>query len=43
MTIVLIMGVSGSGKTTIAAGVARQRGWVLLEGTNFTLQPTSQK
>jgi gluconokinase len=35
MTIVLMMGVSGSGKTTIAAGVARQEGWVLLEGDKF--------
>jgi gluconokinase len=35
MTIVLMMGVSGSGKTTIAAGVARQQGWVLLEGDKF--------
>jgi gluconokinase len=35
MTIVLMMGVSGSGKTTIAAGVARQEGWELLEGDKF--------
>ena len=35
MTIVLMMGVSGSGKTTIAAGVAREEGWVLLEGDKF--------
>jgi gluconokinase len=35
MTIALVMGVSGSGKTTIAAGVARQEGWILLEGDKF--------
>jgi gluconokinase len=35
MTIVLMMGVSGSGKTTIAAGVARLEGWILLEGDKF--------
>jgi carbohydrate kinase (thermoresistant glucokinase family) len=35
MTIVVVMGVSGSGKTTIAAGVARQQGWILLEGDSF--------
>jgi gluconokinase len=35
MTIVIVMGVSGSGKTTIAAGLARQEGWLLLEGDSF--------
>jgi gluconokinase len=35
MTIAVVMGVSGSGKTTIAAGVAREMGWVLLEGDTF--------
>jgi gluconokinase len=35
MTIALVMGVSGSGKTTIAAGVARHEGWILLEGDKF--------
>jgi gluconokinase len=35
MTIVVVMGVSGSGKTTIAAGVARGEGWQLLEGDSF--------
>jgi carbohydrate kinase (thermoresistant glucokinase family) len=35
MTIAVVMGVSGSGKTTIAAGVARQQGWTLLEGDAF--------
>jgi gluconokinase len=35
MTIVVVMGVSGSGKTTIAAGLARKEGWPLLEGDQF--------
>ena len=35
MTIVVVMGVSGSGKTTVAAGLARQEGWILLEGDSF--------
>jgi gluconokinase len=35
VTIVVVMGVSGSGKTTIAAGLARQEGWILLEGDSF--------
>ncbi len=35
MTITIVMGVSGSGKTTIAAGVAREKGWTLLEGDAF--------
>jgi gluconokinase len=35
MTIAVVMGVSGSGKTTIAAGVARLEGWILLEGDSF--------
>ncbi len=43
MTIVLMMGVSGSGKTTIAAGVAREQGGRCWRVTSFTLQPTSQR
>jgi gluconokinase len=35
MTIAVVMGVSGSGKTTIAAGVASAEGWILLEGDKF--------
>jgi gluconokinase len=35
MTIVVVMGVSGSGKTTIARGLAGQEGWILLEGDQF--------
>jgi carbohydrate kinase (thermoresistant glucokinase family) len=35
MTIVVVMGVSGSGKTTIADGLARAEGWILLEGDSF--------
>jgi gluconate kinase len=29
------MGVSGSGKTTIARALAREEGWILLEGDQF--------
>jgi len=32
MTILVMMGVSGSGKTTIATGVALRLGWQVLEG-----------
>ncbi len=35
MTIAVVMGVSGSGKTTVAAGLAAQEGWILLEGDSF--------
>lgn len=35
MTIAVVMGVSGSGKTTIAAGLAKRFGWILLEGDAF--------
>jgi carbohydrate kinase (thermoresistant glucokinase family) len=35
MTVVVMMGVSGSGKTTIADGVARRLGWRLIEGDKF--------
>jgi carbohydrate kinase (thermoresistant glucokinase family) len=35
MTIAVMMGVSGSGKTTIADGVAQREGWKLLEGDKF--------
>jgi gluconokinase len=35
MTVVVMMGVSGSGKTTVAEGVARHEGWTLLEGDKF--------
>ena len=35
MTTVLVMGVSGCGKTTVAAGVAERLGWTLLEGDAF--------
>jgi len=35
MTFVIVMGVSGSGKTTIAAGLAKRQGWLLLEGDSF--------
>ena len=35
MTILVVMGVSGSGKTTIAERIAAARGWTLLEGDAF--------
>jgi len=35
MTIVVVMGVSGSGKTTIAERLAAAEGWPLLEGDSF--------
>jgi gluconokinase len=35
MTIVVVMGVSGSGKTTIARRLAEAEGWTLLEGDSF--------
>lgn len=35
MTLLLVMGVSGCGKTTVAAGVAERLGWTLLEGDTF--------
>jgi carbohydrate kinase (thermoresistant glucokinase family) len=35
MTIAIVMGVSGSGKTTIARDLAEQEGWILLEGDQF--------
>lgn len=35
MTIAVVMGVSGSGKTTVAAALARAEGWMLLEGDQF--------
>ena len=35
MTIAVVMGVSGSGKTTIACAIANREGWILLEGDRF--------
>ena len=35
MTILVVMGVSGSGKTTIAKGLAAAKGWSVLEGDAF--------
>jgi gluconokinase len=34
-TTLVVMGVSGSGKTTVAVGVARRLGWVFAEGDDF--------
>ena len=39
MTVAVVMGVSGSGKTTIATGIAHALGWSLLEGD--TLHPAA--
>ncbi|HUB47800.1 MAG TPA: gluconokinase [Acetobacteraceae bacterium] len=35
MTVAVVMGVSGSGKTTIAKGIGQRLGWPLLEGDKF--------
>jgi carbohydrate kinase (thermoresistant glucokinase family) len=35
MTIAVVMGVSGSGKTTIAEAIAQREGWKLVEGDKF--------
>jgi gluconokinase len=35
VTTAVVMGVSGSGKTTIARGVAQRLGWRLIEGDDF--------
>ncbi|MEJ0015283.1 MAG: gluconokinase [Acetobacteraceae bacterium] len=35
MTIAVMMGVSGSGKTTVARGAAQRLGWRLVEGDDF--------
>ena len=43
MTILVVMGVSGSGKTTIAAGVALHLGWRLVEGDDFHPQANVAK
>jgi len=35
MTVAVVMGVSGSGKTTVARGLAEREGWRLVEGDDF--------
>ena len=35
MTVAIVMGVSGSGKTTVAERLAAAEGWTLLEGDSF--------
>ena len=35
MTVIIVMGVSGSGKTTVANGLAQRLGWQCLEGDAF--------
>ena len=32
---IIVMGVSGSGKTTVAEGIAREMGWAFAEGDDF--------
>jgi gluconokinase len=43
MTIAVVMGVSGSGKTTVARGVAQREGWRLVEGDNLHPQANVAK
>jgi gluconokinase len=43
MTIAVMMGVSGSGKTVIAQGVAARLGWHMLEGDKFHPPANVQK
>jgi carbohydrate kinase (thermoresistant glucokinase family) len=35
MTAVVVMGVSGSGKSTVAGALAQRLGWLLMEGDSF--------
>jgi gluconokinase len=35
MTIAIVIGVSGCGKTTVARGIAQREGWSLVEGDDF--------
>jgi gluconokinase len=41
--IVVVMGVSGSGKSTVASGLATAMGWVLAEGDDFHSAANKQK
>ena len=43
MTIAVMMGVSGSGKTTIARGVAQREGWRLVEGDDSIRRRMSRR
>jgi gluconokinase len=43
MTVVVVMGVSGCGKTTIAQGVADRLGWQMLEGDKLHPQANIAK
>ena len=43
MTILIVMGVSGSGKTTIAKALAAAEGWPVLEGDSFHPQSNVAK
>lgn len=42
-TLIVIMGVSGCGKSTIGANLARQNGWTFLEGDDFHPSENIQK
>ena len=35
MTVIVVMGVSGSGKSTVAKALAKDEGWPILEGDDF--------
>lgn len=41
--IVVVMGVSGAGKTTVAQGIAKELGWEFAEGDSFHPQTNIQK
>lgn len=40
---IIVMGVSGSGKTTVAKGIAEQMGWEFAEGDDFHPEANVQK
>jgi gluconokinase len=42
-TTLVVMGVSGSGKTTVAVGVAKRLGWLFAEGDDFHPAPNVAK
>ena len=42
-TTVVVMGVSGSGKTTVAQELARRQGWVFAEGDDFHSEANRSK
>lgn len=42
-TVLVVMGVSGAGKTTVAEGLARRLGWELLEGDSLHPEANVEK